>query len=268
MAHHLRQGLPGLRVGWPASGRNSAGEKRRNPAKLHSPDADDQPVGDLLPVRGVLFAGGSDASRHLADVFILCWSPQGGLKTEPLPLLPEPMANGCGALIGMTVYIAGGEKTPGATAASSQFWSLDLAAAPPQWITLPTWPGPARTLAAGAPYTLFYFYDIPVLTHVNISMDEFLERGEVAIPTLAGLKFTNSDLMACQLTLRACGGAFDVPWGVDEFMLGALALGARGQWAARSTLPRRSTSGNPSAEQLKTLHARLEGMGFFEWIRS
>jgi len=83
-------------------------------------------------------------------------------------------------------------------------------------------------IAAGAPSTPFYFYDIPVLTNVNFAMDEFLERGEAAIPTLAGIKFTNSDLMAYQLTLRAGGGGFDVPWGVDEFMLGALALGAKG----------------------------------------
>jgi len=48
------------------------------------------------------------------------------------------------------------------------------------------------------------------------------------IPNLAGLKFTNPDLMAFQLCLRAGDGSFDVPWGCDEFLLAAVALGATG----------------------------------------
>lgn len=84
------------------------------------------------------------------------------------------------------------------------------------------------TLAAEAPETPFYFYDIPVLTRVQFSMPEFLERGAARIPTLAGIKFTNADMMEYLMTLRACDGRFDVPWGVDEAMLAALATGAKG----------------------------------------
>src|SRR6185312_1887463 len=49
-----------------------------------------------------------------------------------------------------------------------------------------------------------------------------------SIPTLAGLKFTNSDLMAFQQLRHAEGGRFDVVWGFDEYLLAALALGAEG----------------------------------------
>ena len=59
-------------------------------------------------------------------------------------------------------------------------------------------------------------------------MPDFLERARDRIPTLAGLKFTSHDLMAYQQCLRAGSGAFDVPYGVDEWLLAALALGARG----------------------------------------
>src|SRR5205823_2718 len=45
---------------------------------------------------------------------------------------------------------------------------------------------------------------------------------------LAGLKFTNPDLMAFQRLLRVRGGQFDVLWGTDEYLLAALALGGRG----------------------------------------
>jgi N-acetylneuraminate lyase len=83
-------------------------------------------------------------------------------------------------------------------------------------------------VAAAAPRTPFYFYDIPALTGVSLSMPDFLERAEGRLPTLAGIKFTSPDLMAYQLCLRAANGAFDVPYGVDEWLLATLALGARG----------------------------------------
>jgi N-acetylneuraminate lyase len=83
-------------------------------------------------------------------------------------------------------------------------------------------------IAAAAPQTPFYFYDIPSLTGVNFPMPDLLAQAGDRIPTLAGIKFTNSDLMSYQLCLRAAGGSFDVPYGTDEWMLAALALGARG----------------------------------------
>ena len=83
-------------------------------------------------------------------------------------------------------------------------------------------------VAAAAPQTPFYFYDIPSMTGVVFSMPDFLDQARERIPTLAGLKFTNSDLMGYQLCLHAAGGAFDVLWGLDEHLLGALAVGAQG----------------------------------------
>lgn len=86
----------------------------------------------------------------------------------------------------------------------------------------------AAEVAAAAPTLPFYFYDIPSMTGVQFSMPEFLEKAPARIPNLAGIKFTNSDLMAYQRCLHADGGRFDIPWGVDEYLLGALAFGAQG----------------------------------------
>lgn len=86
----------------------------------------------------------------------------------------------------------------------------------------------AAEVAAAAPRTPFYFYDIPVFTQVSFPMPDFLEQAPERIPTLAGLKFTNPDLMAYQLCLRAGGGRFDVAYGCDQWLLAALALGAQG----------------------------------------
>src|SRR5204863_5946098 len=56
----------------------------------------------------------------------------------------------------------------------------------------------AADIAAAAPETPFYYYDIPPLTGVNLSMPDFLALAPARIPTLAGIKFSNSDLMAFQ----------------------------------------------------------------------
>ncbi len=82
-------------------------------------------------------------------------------------------------------------------------------------------------VAAAAPATPFYYYDIPALTGVKFSMPSFSARALETIPTFAGLKFTNFDLGEFQLCQTVANGT-DLMWGVDEFYLAALAMGARG----------------------------------------
>ncbi len=83
-------------------------------------------------------------------------------------------------------------------------------------------------IAAAAPELPFFYYDIPVLTGFTLPMPEFLGIARERIPNLAGLKFTNPDLMMFQQCLRFEGGAFSIPWGCDEYLLAAAALGATG----------------------------------------
>lgn len=83
-------------------------------------------------------------------------------------------------------------------------------------------------IAAAAPALPFFYYDIPSMTGVTLAVPEFLAQARDRIPNLAGVKFTNADLMMFQQCLRAQSGAFDVLWGCDECMLAAWALGATG----------------------------------------
>ena len=83
-------------------------------------------------------------------------------------------------------------------------------------------------VAAEAPDLPFYFYDIPSLTGVSLSMEQFLDEAGARIPNLAGIKFTNPDLLSYRRCLESDGGRFDLPWGLDEALLGAYATGARG----------------------------------------
>jgi N-acetylneuraminic acid mutarotase len=106
----------------------------------------------------VVCAGGSDATQHFRAVFALRWKG-GAIATTPLPDLPRPCANACGAAIGQTLYIAGGIETPTANAALKTFWALDLADSAPRWRELEPCPGPARMLAvAGASHGSFFLF--------------------------------------------------------------------------------------------------------------
>jgi N-acetylneuraminate lyase len=83
-------------------------------------------------------------------------------------------------------------------------------------------------IAGEAPDLPFYYYDIPVMTGVSLPIEQFLVDASPRIPNLAGVKFTNSDLVSYRRCLDVDGGRFDLPWGIDEALLGALATGARG----------------------------------------
>jgi N-acetylneuraminate lyase len=81
-------------------------------------------------------------------------------------------------------------------------------------------------VVSAAPRLPFYYYHT-TQSGVDLPMVTFLEVAEGRLPSLAGIKFNDPDLYVYQNCLRACGGRFDIVWGVDEFFAGAIALGAR-----------------------------------------
>ena len=83
-------------------------------------------------------------------------------------------------------------------------------------------------IASAAPDLPFYYYEIPTMTGIALSPSGFLTQAADQIPNLAGIKFTSSNLMEYQLCRAMHDGAFDIPFGFDEMLLGALALGATG----------------------------------------
>ena len=85
-----------------------------------------------------------------------------------------------------------------------------------------------ETGRCASPALPFYFYDIPGFTGVQLPMPEFLRNAPARVPTLAGLKFTNPDLISYQKCLSVQPGKFDIAWGLDECLLAALAVGAVG----------------------------------------
>ena len=105
---------------------------------------------------GLICIGGSDAQRHYAECFVLRWSGK-QIETQSLPILPSPCANACGALLGRTVYVAGGLAGPADTKALNTFWALDLDEPSGGWKRLASWPGPERMLAVAGVHDGSFF---------------------------------------------------------------------------------------------------------------
>lgn len=83
-------------------------------------------------------------------------------------------------------------------------------------------------VASGAPRLPFYYYHIPVLSGVRFDMVEFLRTASPRIPNLRGIKFSDPHLYEMLACIEFDGGRYDILFGIDEMLLGALAFGARG----------------------------------------
>ena len=93
--------------------------------------------------------GGGDAQKNVASTMALGWDAAAQrlvVERDALPLLPKPVANAAGILVGSRLFIAGGQETPDATTALATLWSIDLANAAAGWREHTPWPGPPRIL--------------------------------------------------------------------------------------------------------------------------
>nr|XP_033771978.1 N-acetylneuraminate lyase isoform X2 [Geotrypetes seraphini]XP_033771979.1 N-acetylneuraminate lyase isoform X2 [Geotrypetes seraphini]XP_033771980.1 N-acetylneuraminate lyase isoform X2 [Geotrypetes seraphini] len=87
-----------------------------------------------------------------------------------------------------------------------------------------------REVAAAAPSVPFYYYHIPKLTGITtIRMEDLLVGIKSKIPTFQGVKFSDTDLLDFgQCVHKYESEKFTFLYGVDEQLLGALAMGAHG----------------------------------------
>lgn len=83
-------------------------------------------------------------------------------------------------------------------------------------------------VASGAPDLPFYYYHIPSVSDVTLSMPDFLNKAKSVIPNLTGIKFTHRNMMEMFQCLKADEGKWDILHGFDEELLCGLSLGAKG----------------------------------------
>jgi N-acetylneuraminic acid mutarotase len=98
--------------------------------------------------QGVVLIGGGDATRSFADVWLARFDGR-AVSFTAWPTLPMPLAMAAGALVGRTIYVAGGIDHPDATRTQRAVYTLDLDRVEDGWQQVDTWPGPGRILAVG-----------------------------------------------------------------------------------------------------------------------
>ena len=85
-----------------------------------------------------------------------------------------------------------------------------------------------QEIAKGATSLPLYYYNIPALTGISLDMVKLLEKAAEAIPSFAGIKYTAPLLHDYQACVNFSNNKYDILYGTDEMLLGALATGARG----------------------------------------
>ena len=84
-----------------------------------------------------------------------------------------------------------------------------------------------QRLVEVVPEMPFYYYHIPAMTGVELSMPRFLELADGQMPSLAGIKFTSTNIMDYHLCRMYQDGKYDMIWGCDEALLSGLVVGAQ-----------------------------------------
>lgn len=82
-------------------------------------------------------------------------------------------------------------------------------------------------VASASPKLPFYYYHIPSTSGVYVKMNEFLQIAGKVIPNLAGIKFTNADMMDMMECMNMENGKYDILHGHDETLLAGMTLGAK-----------------------------------------
>lgn len=83
-------------------------------------------------------------------------------------------------------------------------------------------------LAASASEVPFYYYHIPPMTAVAFDACDLLKEASRRVPSFGGIKFSSNDLAELLACLQFEDGKWDILYGCDEALLGALATGCRG----------------------------------------
>lgn len=82
-----------------------------------------------------------------------------------------------------------------------------------------------KPIAAVASDIPFYYYNMPAMTGVDLSVEQFLIEAKNEIPTLAGVKFTHNNLMEMGACINLNNGEFEILHGYDEILIAGLSMG-------------------------------------------
>ena len=169
--------------------------------------------------------------NYLDGVFVCGSTGEGALLTrEERMAVAEKWMESCGKSLKIVVHTGGtglrDQQTLATHAEKIGAWAVAAMA--------PAFLPPKRsqelldlckTVAAAAPSMPFYYYHIPPLNGVNLSVVELLKIADKEIPNFTGVKFTSTNMFEFEQCRHVAGGKFELLWGLDEMFLDGLAYG-------------------------------------------
>jgi N-acetylneuraminate lyase len=144
-----------------------------------------------------------------------------------------------------------------------------IAATPPAYFkpaSVPHLVACLREIAAAAPNVPFFYYHIPAFTSVRLDMVDLLRQAGEAVPSFAGVKFSEVDPSAFSACTKLDGGRFEILWGSDETLLEGLTAGAKSAigstycFAARAYREMMAAHASADLEAARTWQARAGWM--------
>ncbi|MEM7230740.1 MAG: dihydrodipicolinate synthase family protein [Planctomycetota bacterium] len=88
--------------------------------------------------------------------------------------------------------------------------------------------GFCQAVASAAPNLPFYYYHLPILSGVHFPVAEFLSGAVDRIPTLAGVKYSHTDLADLSACTRFRDGKYSALFGCDQMLLSGWLCGCDG----------------------------------------
>ncbi|MFO0852203.1 MAG: dihydrodipicolinate synthase family protein [Gemmataceae bacterium] len=174
------------------------------------------------------------ASRGVKGVFVCGTTGEGlSLMTAERQAVAEAWVTAAAGRMPVIVHAGHASQREAAALAAhaEKVGAAGVACVAPFYHTAPGVPelvGFLADVAAAAPRTPFYFYDIPSTTHVRVQTAAVMRQAAERIATFAGVKYSHPDLVTLQQCVAVREGVLEVLFGVDEMFLAAYALGVRG----------------------------------------
>lgn len=124
--------------------------------------------------------------------------------------------------------------------------------------------------ASACPNLPYYFYHIPSVSGVDLSMFEFMKLASKKIPNFAGMKFSDADPYMFKLCLEYENKRYNMLWGSDENLFSVLVLGCEGavgtHYNYAAPLFNRLINYHQSGDSKKAQETAFESMRMIEAI--
>ena len=85
-----------------------------------------------------------------------------------------------------------------------------------------------KEIAKEANDTPFYYYNIPSISGVELSMVDYINLASKEIPSFYGMKFTHNNFMEMQSCINLNNNKWNILHGLDEVLLAGLSFGING----------------------------------------